>query len=560
MASFRPVWIFLCVALTAAGGLGFRFLTGHSEAPLPTELLRDIAPEPQDPSKLIVVGEKGLYLKHPQGWERLFTLPEHSTGFQKLLVHPKLRGTVFLLAPEGILKVEFPHGKTRWIFRETSPSRNRVYSLALHPDDPARIFLATERGLFHSRDGGLVWEGPLRWPENQLLEFVGFLPGAPPTLVFATNRELFFSRDEGRSFESGLSLPFRSPEDPQAEASEEGPSFSLPRFTCLAASDGIRPRLWIGTRQGVYESGDRGVSWEKVPEEGLETAEVLDLVFSESLETLIAATPRGVFQFRPREKHWEKLPLPLVEPGTALALRPFPERKGDLLFITSGHEVFEWVLEVPEVEAGRVPGELFRKLLDLEPTVLDMQKKAIRYGELGNGKIRRWHWGSRVRAFVPRLTFGKNFSLSENVDIDRGGTNDPDRFIRGPSESDQSWDVNLTWELGDFLYSTAQTSIDSRAKLLVELRESLLSQVTRLYFERRRTQWELASLPPEAGFQERLDLVLRLDELTAQLDALTNGFLSEQLEATYQNHPELNRLFSLLAGPPDGDSQEKQET
>jgi len=219
--------------------------------------------------------------------------------------------------------------------------------------------------------------------------------------------------------------------------------------------------------------------------------------------------------------------------------------------VADGMEVLEWrlgPLEAPFVDPAFVPSpervELLKKLFSLEPTVREVQGAAIRYGDLGNGKIKRWQWSSRLRAFIPRLTFGKDFSSNASVDIDRGGTNNPDVFISGPEEVDKGWDLGVSWELGDLLYSTAQTSIDSRAKLLVELRESILSQVTRIYFERRRIQMEVAlSSPPSP--QQHYDLLLRLDELTAHLDALTDGFVSRRLENIYETHPELHDLLSI---------------
>ena len=43
------------------------------------------------------------------------------------------------------------------------------------------------------------------------------------------------------------------------------------------------------------------------------------------------------------------------------------------------------------------------------------------------------------------------------------------------------------------IFSTEQTSIDVRSRLMVQLRDDILDEVTRLYFERRRLQLELAS-------------------------------------------------------------------
>jgi len=61
----------------------------------------------------------------------------------------------------------------------------------------------------------------------------------------------------------------------------------------------------------------------------------------------------------------------------------------------------------------------------------------------------------------------------------------------------------------------------------VELRNDILDEVNKLYFERLRVKSELDNLPIEDR-KERLDKELKLEELTASLDALTGGYYSEQ--------------------------------
>ena len=549
-------------------GLGFRFWAG-SESPLPNETLTDLVAHPLDPSNTLVASERELYVRNgAQGWKRVLALQGRATRIKKLLHEPLNPSKVYCLTEKEVLLADLKSGRIERLFREGDPAKNRLFDLALSPVNANHIYLGTEKGLFVSKDGGHTWKSRARWPENQAVTFLGFLPFRPATLLLGTSRELFFSRDAGESYESGFSLSFLAWKDAEDEDSTEMEGPFSPRFSSFAyASREDARRIWVGTAEGVFESHDEGASWTQLPESGLEDRHILDLVSSDRSGELFAATRRGIFHFSFQEKRWERIPLGLVHPPTSLSIQSLPGGKEEKLLVAAGHEVFEWTLEPgPSPASGPlfIPSpervELYQKLISLEPPVREIRKRAIRYGQLGNGKITRWHWASRLRAFIPDLSFKKDFSLSENIDIDRGGTSDPDRFIRGPEEADRGWDFGLTWNLGDFLYSSNQTSIDNRAKLLVELRESILSQVTRLYYERRKIQMEIFLSGPPATPQEHWDRLLRLDELTSLIDALTDGFLSERLEATYQNHPELNRLFSLPGGLPDEDSQEKQET
>lgn len=557
---FRKTFLAILTGVLLTGlGLGFR-PANRLDLPGSDNALTDLTFHPADPSHLLAATESAIFVRQgARSWKRLLSLTGIRGPVRHLISHPGTPDLVFLITDEGVLEGNLRTGRTRWIFRHGGIRPNPVHSLAIHPEDPRQIYLGTEEGLFLSGDGGRTWLRPFRWPDNQPMDLVIIL-SKQPLLLLGARRELFFSKDGGESFESGFSLGFDAKDEFLEERDEfpeetGGPSMPLGsvRFNSFAFSVQDPVRLWVATSEGVYESRDSGIVWQKLPDTGLEHSEIRDLVFSER-SGLIGISAQSVVRYRPGERRWEKLPIGLTDPPAALALSPVSTGGEETLWVASGGNVFEWILdpvEISQPSSLTLPSpdrlDLFRKLLSREPGVREVQQAAIRYGDLGNGKIRRWHWGSRMRAFIPRLTFGRDISISNNVDIDRGATNTRDEFILGPEDIDRGWDLGLTWELGDFLYSSAQTSIDSRAKLLAELRESTLSQVTRVYFERRRVQMEWAFSNPERGVEERFDLLLRLDELTAQLDTLTGGFFSRRLEQLYRDEPELH-MGTVLEG------------
>ena len=63
---------------------------------------------------------------------------------------------------------------------------------------------------------------------------------------------------------------------------------------------------------------------------------------------------------------------------------------------------------------------------------------------------------------------------------------------------------------------------------MIVLRNDILDEVNKLYFERRRVKIELAYLPAQES-RKIEDKKLRLEELAASLDALTGGFFSRRL-------------------------------
>ena len=64
---------------------------------------------------------------------------------------------------------------------------------------------------------------------------------------------------------------------------------------------------------------------------------------------------------------------------------------------------------------------------------------------------------------------------------------------------------------------------------MVQLRDDIMNEITRTYFERRRLQIETYLSPPR-DIKQILEKDLRIQELTADLDALTGGYFSAQFE------------------------------
>lgn len=166
--------------------------------------------------------------------------------------------------------------------------------------------------------------------------------------------------------------------------------------------------------------------------------------------------------------------------------------------------------------------DIMRHFAD-EPTVREVQKAAIRYAEvIDPKKIEKLRKGARYKALLPDF----------DLDYDRTITYDSglDRYVTGPED----WSVGFSWDLGDLIWNEQQRLIDSQVRLMVRLREDILGEVTELYFERRRLQVEILLEKPKK-LKERLEKELRLEELTADIDALTDGYLSKLIFAGENN-------------------------
>ena len=247
-------------------------------------------------------------------------------------------------------------------------------------------------------------------------------------------------------------------------------------------------KFFVPTNDGIYfwdSSGAKAkdIGW------GLPSGLVHETAYDPRGDALYAATDRGVFQ--------------LLYPETTVFLRVNGENMA-----RKEEEVFAYFSQ--------------------EPSVLELQQAAMRYAEVHPEKILEWRRGASLKPWIPALSVSHDWGTNRTVDIDRGGTGDVDRFIMGPDEEGNDFGVDVSWDLSEILWNPDQALIDNRSKLMVQLRDDLLSRLNHLYFARRRLQIESA-LSPSKDLASQLERELQIQEYTAGLDALTGGYLSKAL-------------------------------
>jgi hypothetical protein len=169
-----------------------------------------------------------------------------------------------------------------------------------------------------------------------------------------------------------------------------------------------------------------------------------------------------------------------------------------------------------------------------EPTIAEVRDATIRYAEVHPDKIRRWRRRATLQALLPTVQVDLDRDKKLSI-TSRGSTTDPatDRFLTYEDPS-RSLDVSVSWDLGELIWNPDHTSIDVRSKLMVQLRDDLVDEVTRTYFERRRLQ-VLSLTHPPGDAQKLLEQELRIQELTALMDGLTGGYFSERLRINGNN-------------------------
>ncbi len=216
------------------------------------------------------------------------------------------------------------------------------------------------------------------------------------------------------------------------------------------------------------------------------------------------------------------------------------------------------VLSLPVATAAEFssPEEVLASFKN-EPTIGEVHAMALDYSKTDSRYVDAWLKASKTAAALPRIELAYGYKngfdtdygyytpeeITEDMAADEDGDGAPDDPLSsdeasdlayGPFETAQAVDIDhaaivkARWELNKLVMSSDQIRMISEAQDIVKLRDKVLEDVTRLYFERRRLQVDLL-LNPGGEMKKRISDQLRLAELTAQLDAFTGGRFSQAL-------------------------------
>lgn len=167
--------------------------------------------------------------------------------------------------------------------------------------------------------------------------------------------------------------------------------------------------------------------------------------------------------------------------------------------------------------------------LKLEPTCPEVQKEALGYFNIDKEAVLSFRKGAQLKALAPVLEISGGYAYA---DTDEATKQDPlypyekfgywlEKYAAG-----YGWELRgkLAWNFPQLVFNAEVLDVASLAGLV----QGILKEVTRLYYMRRRLQLDLILNPP-ADEATRLTKELRLDELTALLDAMTGGYFQREL-------------------------------
>ena len=170
---------------------------------------------------------------------------------------------------------------------------------------------------------------------------------------------------------------------------------------------------------------------------------------------------------------------------------------------------------------------------DDEPNIADVQQMAMRYSHTHRSQVESWLAASKNAPKLPEFQFRYYYydrlNSGFNYVLDDEGSAQPEQDD-ADTDKDHVYQLTLKWRLDELMMSSERIRVISESQDVVKLRDKVLGEVTRIYFDRRRLQVD-SLLSPSSGIKSQVEDQLRLMELTAELDAFTGGEFSRALSS-----------------------------
>ena len=486
------------------------------------------------PRILFLNSRDSLYRTLDEGrhWSRVFQLSGNlKSKIHRVYISPHRSDMVYLATSEGLFISRDLGNHFEILFSSAQTDERSCFSVAFHSMDPDILFLGTGNGLFWTLDGGETWNrASSNFYDEEIIKIMPN-PRNDRSFLILTRTSLYLLDEKTGALRTLFSIPAEN-EDPDPDDAIEEESEKINSLNDVAFVPGKNEKILLATQTGILETSGSG--WILFPMHGLKSQEISEIIILSS-EQIFIATPGGIYRFIEGGKRWEELKNGLDKTDSSdLEYHP---SQGGLLYTVTSSGVFKLSLpnpiEMPGIEIENIQMnaeniQFLKNYMNEEPDLRSIHRAAIRYADVNPEKIRNWQRDSRLSHFLPKLSGGLQRATDETVDIDRGATNTSDLFITGPNERSWSYDAGVSWDLAELVWSSSQTSIDSRSKLMTELRNEILSSLTRLYFERKRLVTEFFLKPPSDELL-RIELTQHIEELTAHIDAYTGGYFSEEM-------------------------------
>jgi photosystem II stability/assembly factor-like uncharacterized protein len=453
-------------------------------------------------------------------WESIFSLPSGENEVTCLAAGGR---NILVGTRRGLFRSRDGARTWRNVFRTVIPEKNNIVAIELSRYDPGKVLIVTLKGVFLSEDSGDRWKDISCNLKNKGLRCAAF----NKNMIYVAGEGGLYSMSSGASgweriyVKSALEKTMEEEDSGESIETEEGAPNAVNSIFVNGAA------IYAGIGKAILHSEDSGKSWRTFNCDGL--SGIINHIIVLKNNKMYCATGHGIYEFNSEKLRWIELYNGLKKSGGADKLVEDGEPGGSIWAVTAKG--------LYRLEPGRYAEggyadvernlKTLKVIFDGEPQYAELQKAAMRFAEVDPEKITKWRNEARLRALLPKVSLGVDKNRSTNSEIYTSASKD--YIIVGPDDESNGLDVSVSWELGDLIWSDDQTNIDVRSRLTTQLRNDILDDLRRAYYERKRLQFELMQSPP-ADTRLRFEKEMRVRELTQAIDDLTGNYLSDNME------------------------------
>jgi len=467
---------------------------------------------------------------------------------------------IYFGSRRGLYKTEDAGSNWRCV---TTTMNTPVYDIAQDRSDARHIFIATSKGIFTSSDAGISWRQAYRTKTSEQAASRSIaLRGR--TVCVATDKGFIFSSDSGthwntaegylgtikgisvdvepadngywyaaaidgiyrmktpcgrwdKVFNATLSDALKDEDSQPPDETIEGSDISYgPVIRALCVDSAHPGTLYIATVKGIFISHDSALTWETLSYSSVSTRHINAMAVDREGK-LYAADGSDIYVYSAGS--WQRLDCGINIQGINSLYAG-----ASALYAASEKGLFRVQYGIADIPcSGGNEDEYTRGL----PTISAVQAAAIEYADADIRKIRQWRKEAQHKALLPVIDIAFNKDASDLWHWEGGSTTKENDDILHKGKNVYEWDVCMKWDLADLVWNDAQTSIDTRSRLLVQLRSDVIDEVTKLYFEYVRVRMEMDSLTL-MDKNKLAQKAVRLKEIAAQLDGLTGNFFTRR--------------------------------
>lgn len=512
-----------------------------------------------------------LYVKSSEGWELLFKPRQRtvkSIGIYDGLIFAGTKDGIYRSVDGGSSFQDFGSEALKKDFNGNS----EINWIDIDKKNE-RIYIATSFGTYYSSVWESNWEEIFEGLKTEATD-INSLTRVDNNLYLSTNDGLWICEINSNScnrFNQGI--------EADLETGSPIPSYLLntENGLILAASNGVyhfsqtnkiwekkesgikflpdgslegkhlfndnKGNIYLACGTGLYRSKDKDLNWENISNgiEGDNDGFLKVYYITQNEDSICAGAASGAYCFD--EEHWINISFGIKTKQGNKNVYWLSFYNSNIYAATDeGLYIKKHSVQEPDSKVllkGQVETD-FAYLEKLEPSVVEVQKQALKFASLPtSGDYKRYRLLARIRNLVPRFvldlnTTGTSTNFLQNekgisTDIALDNSFDAEKISRFERDGRSFKQVSLLWNTNDFIYDDEINDLLNHARLTANIRENLLDDVTRIYYQRRKLQLDTLLSPP-SNVSDNLNNKIKIAELTGQLDSRTGGWFTKEIK------------------------------